>query len=169
MRVLGLNASSVDFWLTSDSAKDLPHSFTLLVNARVFGVQVGSVSIDPMRNGAVTMPLLAAIGGSVDGRIDDWGAFDKSGKPVAATADPHWKTADAVGFLITGVADVTIPASAVIALIPGIGWLAKLALTTLGNKVKITVAHERVLAHLPHGSAESVAAAPSPANAVTAQ
>jgi hypothetical protein len=98
------------------------------------------------------MPLLSKIGGNVTGRIDDWQAFDKNGKPIKSTTDPKWKTADAVGFTVTGIADVTIPASALTALIPGLGWLAKAALATLGNKVKISVAHERVTAHLPHGS-----------------
>jgi hypothetical protein len=150
-RALGIEVSSIGFWLTSDTTQALPNSFSLLINARVLGLQVGSVTINPLKNGAFTMPLVEAAGGTVEGRIDDFGAFDKAGNPVAST-DAQWKTADSVAFLITGIADVTIPASAVTTLIPGIGWLAKAALAVLGNKVKITVAHQHVAAHLPHGS-----------------
>jgi hypothetical protein len=150
-RALGIEVSSIGFWLTSDTTKELPSSFSLVINARVLGVQVGSVTIDPLKNGPFTMPLVEAAGGTVEGKIDDWGAFDKAGNPVASS-DTNWKTADSVAFLITGIADVTIPASAITTLIPGLGWLAKAALGVLGNKVKISVAHQHVAAHLPHGS-----------------
>jgi hypothetical protein len=150
VRAHGLEVSSIGFWLTSDASKALPSSFSLLINARVLGAQVGSVTIDPMKNGNFTMPLLQKIGGTVEGRIDDWNAYDKAGNPVK---DSAWKDAESVGFIVTGIADVTIAASTIVALIPGIGWLAKAALAVLGNKVKISVAHERVIAHLPHGSA----------------
>jgi hypothetical protein len=153
VRVHGFEISSIGFWLASDTTKDLPSSFSLLINARVLGVQVGSVTINPMKNGTFSMPLLASIGGTVEGRIDDFGAFDRAGKPLGAGADPHWKTADAIGFMITGVADATLSAGQISTLIPGLGWLAKAALATLGNKVKVSVAHQQVVAHLPHGSA----------------
>lgn len=148
----GLSVSSIGFWLTSDTTRPLPESFSLLINARVFGVQVGSVTINPMKNGTFTMPLLSSIGGTVEGRVDDWTAYDKNGHPVAGS-DTAWRTADSVGFTITGIADVTIPASAITTVIPGLGWVAKAALAILGNRVKISVAHEKVVAHLPHGSA----------------
>lgn len=153
VKVSGLAVSSLGFWLTSDSAKPLPQSFSLLINARVFGVQVGTVTINPMKNGTFTMPLLASVGGNVEGRVDDWNAYDKNGNQVNQANDPNWRTADSVRFMITGIADVTIPATAVTTLIPGLGWLAKAALAVLGNRVKISVAHDNVIAHLPHGSA----------------
>jgi hypothetical protein len=153
VKVLGVHVVSIGFWLTSDSTKPLPSSFSLLVDARVFGVQIGTTTIAPVQNGPFSMPLLASVGGTVDGRIDDWGGFDKGGAPVDGTADPSWSTVDSVGFVITGVADVTVTEGTIASLIPGLGWLAKAALAILGNKVKISVAHERVVAHLPHGSA----------------
>jgi|ERR1700722_19960323 hypothetical protein len=152
VRVHGLDVSSLGFWLASDSTKDLPQSFSLLINARVFGVQVGSVTINPMKNETFTMPLLSSIGGTVDGRIDNWTAYGKGGQPIDNAADPHWKTATAVGFMITGLADVTISASTIASIIPGIGFLAKAALAILGNKVKISVAHQHVVVNLPHGT-----------------
>lgn len=151
-RALGVEISSIGFWLTSDTSKPLPDSFSLLINARVLGAQIGTVTIDPMKNGDFTMPLLASVGGTVQGRIDDWTPFDKAGKAVDLTADPHWATADTVAFTVTGIADVTIPESAIAGVIPGIGFLAKAALAMFGNKVKISVAHEHVVAPLPHGS-----------------
>jgi hypothetical protein len=152
VKVSGLAVSSLGFWLTSDNTKPLPSSFTLLINARVFGVQVGTVSIDPMKNGTFSMPLLASIGGTVQGRIDDWNAYDKNGQPINETADPKWATADSVRFTVTGIADVTITATTVASIVPGLGWVAKAALAVLGNKVKISIAHESVSVHLPHGS-----------------
>lgn len=72
------------------------------------------------------MPLLAKIGGTVVGRIDDWQAYDKNGKAADARKDPKWKTADAVGFTVTAVADVTASAKAIGSIIPIIGWAARL-------------------------------------------
>jgi hypothetical protein len=144
--------SSLRFFLTSDTAKSLPTSFALEISARVLGAQVGAVTVNPMKNGKFSMPLLAKIGGTVEGRIDDWQAYDRNGKAVDGRKDPKWKTADAVGFTITGVADVTVSAKAISSIIPVIGWAAKIALQLLGNKVKISVAHHRVITHLPHGA-----------------
>jgi hypothetical protein len=151
VKVHGLHVSSLGFWLTSDTTKDLPQSFALLINARVFGAQVGSVTINPVKNESFSMPLLSKIGGKVDGRIDNWTAYDKAGKAVNNAADPHWKTATAVGFAVTGIADVTLTAGTIALIIPGLGWLAKIALAMLGDKVKISVAHQHVIAHLTHG------------------
>lgn len=152
LRVGAVHASSIGYWLTSDTTKPLPSSFTLLINARVFGAQVGSVTIAPVKNTSFSMPLLSKVGGTVSGRIDDWQAYDKAGKPIDGRKDPKWKTAAAVGFTITGIADVTVTAKAIASLIPGIGFLAKAALATLGNKVHISVAHRRVVVHLAHGA-----------------
>jgi hypothetical protein len=148
----GLDVSSLGFWLTADTTKDLPHSFSLQITARVFGAQVGTVTIDPMKNETFSMPLLSSVGGTVDGRIDDWTAFDKGGKAVDDASDPHWKTATTVGFTVTGIADVTITAGTIASVVPGLGLLAKAALAILGNKVKVSVAHRHVVAHLPHGT-----------------
>lgn len=153
VNVHGLAVSSLGFWLSSDSTKVLPQSFSLLIDARIFGVQVGSVTIDPMKNGTFTMPLLAKVGGVLQGRIDGWSAYDRTGSVVDAQKDPNWSTAESVSFLITGIADVTISASTVAALVPGLGWAAKAALALLGGKVKISVAHDHVVAHLPNGTA----------------
>jgi len=150
----GLELSSVGFWLSSDTTKALPDSFSLLINARALGVQVGSVTIAPFKNGTFSMPLIAQVGGSVDGRIDDWGAFDAAGKPVDTAADPKWSTATSIGFTVTGIADVTIASNVIGALVP-LGWLAKAALSIFGNKVKISVAHEHVSQQLPHGAAHT--------------
>jgi hypothetical protein len=90
------------------------------------------------------------------GRRKIAGSEQKTGslcRCVDGTADPSWSTVDSVGFVITGVADVTVTEGTIASLIPGLGWLAKAAPAILGNKVKISVAHERVVAHLPHGSA----------------
>jgi hypothetical protein len=151
-RVKGIEVSSIGFWLTSDSSKPLPQSFSLLINARVFGAQVGSVTIVPLKNIDFTMPLLAGQGGTVEGRIDDWSAFDANGKPVDGASDPQWKSADSVALTVTGIADVTLGASNITSAVPGLSLLAKLALTILGNKVKISVAHEHVVAPLPHSA-----------------
>jgi len=148
----GLELSSVGFWLNSDTSKDLPDSFSLLINARALGVQVGSVSIAPFKNGPFSMPLIAQIGGSVNGRIDDWTAFDAGGKPVDADKDPKWSTATSIGFTVTGIADVTIASNVISTIIP-LGWLAKAALAMFGGKIKISVAHEHVTQQLPHGAA----------------
>lgn len=152
LRVGGIQASSIGYWLTSDTSKPLPSSFTLLLNARVFGAQVGTVTISPVKNGSFTMPLLAKVGGTVSGKIDDWQAYDKAGKPIDNSKDRKWATAASVGFTITGIADVTLTAKTIASLIPGIGFLAKAALATLGNKVHISVAHRKVVVHLPHGA-----------------
>jgi len=121
LKVGGVAVSSIGFWLTSDLEKDLPTSFSLLVNARVCGLQVGSVSV-PVKDGSTfTMPLLEKIGGTVEGRIDNWGALDNTRKTVDENVDQHWKTANEVTFTITGIADVTLPAGAISTLLPGLG------------------------------------------------
>ena len=53
-----------------------------------------------------TMPLLANVGGNVEGRVDDWNAYDKNGKQVDQANDRNWRTADTVRFMIRGIADV---------------------------------------------------------------
>ncbi len=161
--VRGIEVSSIGFWLTSDSAKPLPHSFALQVTARVLGVAVGSATLDPMQNGSMTMPLLAGTAGTVEGKVCDWCAFDKDGKPVSSS-DTAWKSAASVAFMMTGVADVTLDATALAGVIPGLSFLAKAALAILGNKVKVSIAHEHVVAQLPHGS-ETLAVAPTPGSA----
>jgi hypothetical protein len=148
VQVHGLEASSLGFWLTADTTKPLPESFSLQITARVFGAQVGTVTIDPMKNGKFSMPL-GASAGTVEGKIDDWTAHDKDGHAVE---DPHWRTATTVSFTVTGVADVTITATTIAAVVPGLGLLAKAALAILGNKLKISIAHRHVVAHLPHGT-----------------
>ena len=151
LRVRGIEVSSIGFWLTADSTKSPSQSFSLQITARVFGVQVGTVTISPLQNGPFTMALLAN-SGTVEGRIDDWGAFDKNGKAVNGAADPQWSTAESVAFTVTGIADVTLDNIA--SVVPGLSILAKLALSILGDKLKISVAHQHVVAQLPHTTAQ---------------
>jgi hypothetical protein len=154
IKALGVEVASVGFWLTSDTTKPLPDSFALTINARVLGLQVGDVTVEPLQNGAVSMPLLESLGGTVQGKIDDWRALDGTGNVVDIKKDPNWRTATSVGFSITAVADVTLNAGAITAVIPGLGGLAAAALAILGKQVKISVAHQLVLQTLPHGAAQ---------------
>lgn len=49
------------------------------------------------------MPLSSTVGGTVEGCIDDWQAYDRYGKPIDGRKDPKWKTADAIGFMLPGL------------------------------------------------------------------
>ncbi len=142
-KALGFELASVGFFLEDDTEKALPGCLSLVVSVRVVGVQIGSTTINPLKDGPFQVAFKEPVGGAAQGRVDDTHAIDSSGASPAA-----WGNASAVGFRVTAVGDVTIPISAIAGLLP-LGPLIKLALAHFGNKVKVTLAHEDVVAHLP--------------------
>ena len=140
---LGLELSSVSFFLFDELNEALPNSLRLQVVARIFGVQIGSTTINPLKNGAFSMPLLSQIGGDLNGRIDDLRPLDANGSSVA------WSSAVGIGFTITALGDLVVPLATVLSIVPGLGAVAKAALAIFGNKLTINLAHDDVVVHLP--------------------
>ena len=142
-RALGFELASLQFSLDDDIAHPLPGSVSLQIVVRVAGVQIGESLIHPLRNGAVHVPLLAQIGGTLDGRVDNYRALDASGKTVA------WHAAVALGFEITALGNVTVPIETIAKFVPVIGPLLSAALALVGNKVSVALAHDDLIVHLP--------------------
>ncbi len=142
-RALGHELASVSFFLADDMSSHVPACLSLQIVARVVGVQIGETSVRPLQNGAVHMPLLQQIGGTLEGRIDNCRALSASGNNTG------WDTAVAVAFQLTALGDVTLPLATIAKFIPLIGGLLSAALALVGNKVTIAIAHDDVVVHLP--------------------
>jgi hypothetical protein len=144
-RVGGLHVASVGFFVNQDDATPLPTAFELLVNLRLFGIQVGQTTVAPIANGPLSLPVGAGTYTStIVGEIDDWRGVSADHQPVAST-DAQWSTAAAVAFRVVAKADVTIPLSVILAAIPGVSVIAKVAAGILGNKVAVSLAHDDIV------------------------
>lgn len=152
---LGAELASVGFFLEEDTASQAtPNAFQLTINIRVLGVQIGATTIKPLANGPFSIPLLAQIGGQVDGRIDNWRGLDQNGAQVNA---PGWPGVASVGFTVTALAKVDVSFAA---LAVPTSWALKIALKALGSpKVTIDIGHSDVVAHVFHAGAGVAAGA----------
>ncbi len=145
-RALGFELASLSFFLEDDTAGRVPDSLSLQVVVRVAGVQVGAVTVHPLKNEAIHVPLIDSIGGTLDGRIDDFRALDANGKNTG------WASAVALGFRITALGNLVVTAATIAKFIPVIGPLLSAALAIVGNKVTIALAHDDVIVHLPRSA-----------------
>jgi hypothetical protein len=144
-RVGGLHVATVGFFVSQDDAKPLPTAFELLVSLRLFGIQVGQTTVAPIANGPLSLPVGAgAYSSTILGEIDDWRGLGADHQPVAS-ADTSWSSAAAVGFRVVAKADVTIPLDLIVAAIPGISIIAKIAAGILGNKATVSLAHDDIV------------------------
>ncbi|MDQ2857715.1 MAG: hypothetical protein M3R53_03560 [Candidatus Eremiobacteraeota bacterium] len=142
-RALGQELASVSFFLDDDLSSKLPACLSLHIVARVVGAQIGETRVQPLQNGAVHMPLLQEIGGTLEGRIDNCRALNTSG------SNTGWDGAVATGFTLTALGDVTLPLATIAKFVPLIGGLLAAALALVGNKVTVAIAHDDVVVHLP--------------------
>jgi hypothetical protein len=64
---------------------DLQNAFEMQISARLFGAQIGHADIDPIKNEDVTVNPDLPVPGvpPIQGRLDDWQAYDANGRPVA--------------------------------------------------------------------------------------
>ena len=143
--VAHLEVASATFEVLADFTKPLPTAFNLEITLRTAGVDVGNTTV-AVANGPVQFPLSIPGTGTVQGRIDDWRAIDNTGKVIDNTTDPAWSRASAVAFQITAIADVTIPISAIVALVPHLGWAISIALSLFGGgKVAVSIGHDPIV------------------------
>jgi hypothetical protein len=157
-RVGGLHVAAVGFFVSQDDAKPLPTAFELLVNLRLFGIEVGQTTVAPIANGPLTLPVGAGTYSStILGEIDDWHGIGADHQPIAST-DASWSTAAAMGFRVVAKADITIPLDIILAALPGISVIAKIAAGILGNKVTVTLAHDDIVIPLHKGAQNTLVA-----------
>ncbi len=136
-----LEVASISYEVRTDFSKPVVDAFSFTVTLRALGVYLGSTTVDPIKNGPVAIDIIQPIGGRVEGRIDNWSALNAEGAP---STDPAWNDASVVSFLITGTANTTLPITAILALVPGIGWLARAALALLGSGVTVNLGHKLI-------------------------
>jgi hypothetical protein len=142
-RALGYELASLSFFIDDDTSHPAPASLSLQIVVRIVGVQVGAATIAPIQNGPVHVPLLPAIGGTLDGRIDNYRALDRAGAPTA------WGSAVAIAFAIAALGNMTVPVATIAKFVPVIGPLLSAALALSGNKITIALAHDDMIVHLP--------------------
>jgi len=142
-RALGFELASLSFFLNDDTTKTPPASLSLQIVVRVAGVQIGTATVSPLANEKIHVSLLDAIGGTLDGQIDDLRAIDATG------AQTGWGSATAVGFKITAIGDVTVTAEMISRFVPVVGPLLSAALAAKGKKITIALAHQDIVVHLP--------------------
>ena len=145
-RGLGLELAALTFDLNDDTARHPPASLSLQIVVRVAGVQIGATTVSPLANEEIKIPLLEAVGGTLDGRIDNLRALDGSGNAAG------WGGAAALGFEITALGDVTITAETISKFLPVIGPLLSAALAASGKKVTLALAHQAIVVHLPRAA-----------------
>lgn len=143
--VAHLEVASATFEITADFSKSLPDAFTLTVTLRAAGVDIGSTSV-PVQNGqAVQINLTIPGGGDVQGRIDNWRGIDTQGNVIGDATDPSWSTASSVAFTLTSLGDFSIPVSAILALVPHLGWAIAAALALFGGgKIQVNIGHTEI-------------------------
>lgn len=138
-----LEVASVMYEVTADFSKALSHAFSLKVTLRGLGVQLGSTTVSPIADKPVSISIVQPIGGTLQGKITDWGATDSKGNPVPAH-DTAWSDAAMVSFLITGTGNVALPVGDLLELVPGLGFLLKAAVSALGSTVSVNLGHKDV-------------------------
>ena len=108
-KALGAEIAAVRFYLSQDPMKPVPKSLDLLISGRVIGAQIGSVNVSLLKDGNISLRLIDTIGGVIDGRIDDLQPLDLNQSPVDVIKDPNWNTPAYVTFVVTGLANITVP------------------------------------------------------------
>jgi hypothetical protein len=89
-----------------DQQPDISNAFDLIISARVLGAQIGQATAQPLKNGPLTMQLVAGVAGSIKGQIDDWQGYLPDGKTTAPWTHGGLGSAR---FLLTLDIDVTVP------------------------------------------------------------
>ena len=143
--VAHLEVASATFEIVADFTKPLPQAFTLTITLRAAGVDIGSTTV-PVQDGPVQLTVTIPGGGNVQGRIDDWRGIDAQGKIIDNASDPNWNAASAVGFTLTSLGSFSIPVSAILALVPHLGWAIAAALALFGGgKVQVNLGHDPIV------------------------
>jgi hypothetical protein len=146
-KVLGrYEVASLTIEIAADSNVPLPDAFKLTFTVRGLGVQIGRLENVPLKNGPITIALSApgAKFGDLKGAVSNWHGLDKDGHAIDPIKDPHWKTAATVAFSLTSVADVAIPVSELVALVPHLGWLLGIIVKLFGDKITVTLASQPI-------------------------
>lgn len=142
--VAHLEVASATFEITADFSRSLPQAFALTITMRTAGIDIGSATV-PLQNGPVQVNLSIPGGGNVQGRVDDWRGIDAQGKVINNAADPGWDSASSVAFTLTSLGDFAIPVSAILALVPHLGWAISAALSLFGGgRVQVNIGHTGV-------------------------
>jgi hypothetical protein len=158
--VAHLEVASAAFEVSADFTKPLPSAFDLGITMRAAGVDIGNGTF-PVQDGPVQIALAIPGCGNVQGRIDDWRGIDSAGNTIDNAADPEWKTASAVAFTLTAVGSVTIPVSAISALVPSLGWALSAALALFGGgRVQVSLGHSPIVLPIHRNAAGTPVANP---------
>ncbi len=131
----------MSYEVRADFSKPVIDAFSFVVTLRALGVYLGSTTVDPIKNGPVTIDIVQPIGGTVQGRIDNWSAVNSQGEPAT---DPAWNDASVVSFLVTGTTNAALPIGAILGLAPGIGFLARAAIAVFGSAVTVNLGHRAI-------------------------
>ena len=144
-RLASIKVADARLFVAQDDTKPLPDAFQMLVSLRILGAQIDNDNKSnnfPVKDGNVNIPItVSTFKGNVAGTITNWHGTDNNGSNSA----PPWSAAEKVAYTLTATGKVSIPVSAILALVPGIGGILKILLQALpGQKVTFTVGQVNV-------------------------